>query len=175
MNVADLTRARRSYRTLFSMDHEIIECSDQVIRRRLAFVDPTVLRNKHTNGEKVSGIEYNGKQLEQELHDCYNDDRGYFSFYDQYRHRHIFVTSKEIGRTKSFHNQYDVQSLWDVIKPCSNHEHSSNMTPHRRKWFVTNMLHVCLQMFDTEGNILIFCNTGRSRSPIRCYRPKSCR
>ena len=99
-------------------------------------------------------------------HNCYEDDCGFFSFYDQYRHRHIFVTSKEIGGSRLFHVEYDIQSIWNVINPCSNHEHSSDMTPHRKKWFVTNILRVCLQMFDTEGNIAIFCNTGRSRSPM---------
>lgn len=35
-----------------------------------------------------------------------------------------------------------------------------------REWFVTNIQHVCLQMFNSKENIVIFCHSGRSRSPM---------
>lgn len=70
------------------------------------------------------------------------------------------------GTSKIFHDERDIKSIWNVINPCTNHEHSTNMSPRRKQWFVINMCQVCLQMFDTEGNIAIFCKSGRSRSPM---------
>ena len=70
------------------------------------------------------------------------------------------------GTSKIFHEERDIKSIWNVISPCTNHEHSTNMSPHRKEWFVINMCQVCLQMFDTKGNIAIFCKNGRSRSPM---------
>ena len=80
--------------------------------------------------------------------------------------RHIYVAMKEVGHSKIFHDEKDIAAIFNVIKPCSNHEHSSYMAQHMKEWFISNMQYVCLQMFDSIGNIVIFCNGGRSRSPM---------
>ena len=51
---------------------------------------------------------------------------------------------------------YDIKYLWNVIHPESTHAHSNDMTPHLRAWFIINIQHVCLQMFEAEGNIALF-------------------
>jgi hypothetical protein len=40
------------------------------------------------------------------------------------------------------------------------------MTTHCKSWIVENMKFVALQLFDVVGNVVIFCNHGRSRSPM---------
>jgi hypothetical protein len=95
-----------------------------------------------------------------------DNDPGYINFFDEFHDRKIFVTTKQVGKSQLFHEEHSINSIWNVISPCSNHEHSSYMSNHTKQWFVTNILHVCLQMFDTEGDIALFCNGGRSRSPM---------
>lgn len=34
------------------------------------------------------------------------------------------------------------------------------------QWWIDNMQHVALQLLDTAGDVVIFCNKGRSRSPM---------
>ena len=145
----------------------VIECTDQILSRELGMIHRSVLENKYTNGVDVSTIDY--KMSEQEynkFHDCDDEDMGYIKFYDEFQDRYIFVTSKDIGKSELFHKDFNIQSIWNVIKPCSNHEHSSYMTKQMKEWFVTNIKYVCLQMFETKGNIALFCNCGRSRSPM---------
>ena len=147
------------------MEHVVIECSDQILRRRLAKLHPEVLQKKYTREERVCSLVYKVREGWQ-YHDIDEEDCGYINFYDEARDRQIFVTSKLVGKSKLFHEEFDIQSYWNVISPCSNHEHSTDMTTHRKEWFLNNVTHVCLQMLDTEGNVAIFCNTGRSRSPM---------
>ena len=40
------------------------------------------------------------------------------------------------------------------------------MTKYSQAWIVDNMKSVALQLYDTEGNIVMFCNNGRTRSPM---------
>jgi hypothetical protein len=80
--------------------------------------------------------------------------------------RYIYVASQRVGKLESFHDEFGIQSIFNVILPCSNHDHSTYMGITRTEWFIMNIEYVCLQMFDTSGNIAIFCNKGRSRSPM---------
>ena len=40
------------------------------------------------------------------------------------------------------------------------------MTAKTKKWVLANMRFVALQIADTPGNIVLFCQNGRSRSPM---------
>ena len=80
-----------------SWKYAVIESSDQVLRRRLAAEDATVLRTKHSNEVKVFSIAYNRNEEEIKYHDTYEDDCGYIDFYDVFRKRHIYVTTKSVG------------------------------------------------------------------------------
>jgi hypothetical protein len=40
------------------------------------------------------------------------------------------------------------------------------MTDKTKQWWIDNMMHVAIQMLDSEGDIVLFCKQGRSRSPM---------
>jgi hypothetical protein len=152
-----------------ALHYGIIEGTDVKLERLLSQLDPLVLSTQYTNGVEVSSIVYNGKEDTIVLyHDGDDDDKGFFDYYDEYHDRHIFVTEQDIGSSQSFHDDYEIQFIWNVIKPCSSHEHSSSMTKKRQQWFMTNIKNVCLQMFNTGGNIAIFCNSDDSNSCNSC-------
>ena len=144
----------------------VIEGADRILRRTLAAIDSSVLKKKYTNAVDVADLSYKPCHLLQHHDLDATPDRGYIEFYDIYHDRYIYVTSKEVGKSKLFHIDKEIRSIVNVIYPCSSHEHSTYMSKHVKTWFVTNVEYVCLQMFDTIGNIVIFCNTGRSRSPM---------
>lgn len=150
--------------------YRIIESNEQILRRRLAAIDPSVLEKKYSNREQVCSIVYKRTQLKERLYhgvpSMVNDDCGFVDFYDEFHDRHIYVTRQVVGVSEAFHLEYDIQAIWNVISPNPDHQHSSYMSPQRQHWYINNILHVCLQMFDTEGNIAIFCCAGRSRSPM---------
>ena len=149
--------------------HEVIEGRDSIIRRILRKKDPHVLATKHTTGVSVARIEYNQSQqlipVNYDNHDEEND-RGFISYYDEFHDRMIFVASGVVGSSQIFHEENAIQYVWNVINPCTNHEHSTYMSNSMKEWFVTNMMQVCLEMLDTEGNIALFCKGGRTRSPM---------
>jgi hypothetical protein len=146
--------------------HEVLESNDHILRRLFSKKERIVLETKHTNMLAVSGLLYNTHQLNFNEHDLYENDLGYIHFYDEFQDRLIFVTSQKVGQSKSFHDDHQIQATFNVIKPNSNHEHTNYMTLQTKKWFVNNFLYVCLQMFDSSGNIALFCHSGRSRSPM---------
>lgn len=80
-----------------SWEYRVIESSDQVLRRRLAAEDSVMLRTKHSNEVRVEGISYNRNEKEVKYHDMHEDDCGYIDFYDVFRDRHIYVTTKSVG------------------------------------------------------------------------------
>jgi len=80
--------------------------------------------------------------------------------------RHIFISRKEVGFSQAFHIEKDVHSYVNVLKPNSTHESYNNMTHNTQQWTVENLKCVALQLFDTPGNVVLFCNNGRSRSPM---------
>jgi hypothetical protein len=156
-----------SFRMEMSIVLEVNETIDCALRRIIAANDQGRLKNKHTNAEAVFNIEYNKNQLQKRRHDLEDErDPGYLSFCDQFRDRIIFIAMKEVGQSNLFHRDYDIINIFNVIKPCSNHQHSTDMTPHQKEWFITNILYVCMQMLDMTGNIVLFCHSGRSRSPM---------
>jgi hypothetical protein len=68
--------------------------------------------------------------------------------------------------SKAFHVEKEIVCFFNVLLPNATHESYFNMTSHMKQWLVANMRYVAIQMYDTEGNVVIFCNNGRSRSPM---------
>lgn len=56
--------------------------------------------------------------------------------------------------------------MFNLLKKSTNHEHYGMMTPHTKNWWKENLQYVALQIFDTQGNVVLFCNNGRSRGPM---------
>lgn len=92
--------------------------------------------------------------------------QGFIVFYDELRRRHIYVSSLQLGVSRAFHEEHDIKTLFHLIKKSSNHEDYHDMTSTTRKWWLDNMQYVALQMLDAKGNILLICNSGRTRSPM---------
>lgn len=67
------------------------------------------------------------------------EDRGYFLFEDSVMERQIFVTCKEVGRSKAFHDDKDIKAVFDITKPNSNHEHYFDMRKATRRWARNNL------------------------------------
>lgn len=93
-------------------------------------------------------------------------DPDYIEFYDVLRDRYIYVTAQAVGLSHAFHIAKKIDFLFHLIKKNTNHEDYINMETPTRKWWVNNMCHVALLMSDTEGNIVLMCNNGRTRSPM---------
>ena len=151
---------------LNGISHQVIASFEQQLRRKFSQYMPSTLRDKYSNGCDTSEIVYKKHQENGRHHNFYEDDRGYVDFYDRMHERHIYIVEKKVGYSKLFHEEFNIKRIFDVIRPCSNHDHSNGMTPYRKEWFITNIEYICLQMHDSSGNIAIFCHTGRSRSPM---------
>ena len=57
-------------------------------------------------------------------------------------YRNIYVTTKAIGLSKSFHDAFRNKYIFNVIKPCTNHESFHDMTSHMKAWWSDNLVHV---------------------------------
>ena len=93
-------------------------------------------------------------------------DKGYISYFDEPRHRKIYVSTKAVGLSQAFHAEKGIEGVFHLIKKSNNHQHYSDMTPTTRQWWIDNMQFVALQVMETDGNVVLFCNNGRSRSPM---------
>ena len=93
-------------------------------------------------------------------------DPGFITFYDARRERNIFVSTWQLAHSAKFHEQMQVNGLFDVIKPNTIHQYFVNMTALNQKWLLMNMRYVSLQIYKTDGNIILSCKNGRSRSPM---------
>jgi hypothetical protein len=142
----------------------VIESREDAVRTLFAQCTPK-------RKEKLSRIE-DVRVLEcrhgysRRYHDLCTFDKGYFSFYDNYKSRKIFVCRDCVGFSKCFHVEKNVHYFINVLDPQSTHESYDYMTSGMKDWVVDNMKYVALQLFDTEGNIVLFCKSGRSRSPM---------
>lgn len=65
-----------------------------------------------------------------------------------------------------FHEAQGIVHLFNVVKKSNNHDTFENMTKHRAQWWLDNLRYVALQMFDADGDVLLCCVNGRTRSPI---------
>lgn len=153
---------------VLQLKDSVIEGNDVKLRRKFEHICAETLSTRYSNVCLISDFEYN---VLQESHRRYhnivkNQDKGFIGLYDKFHNRHIYVASQQVGKSELFHIEFTIQAMFNVIKPCSNHDHSTYMSKSRKEWFTLNIEYVCLQMYDTVGNIVIFCNCGRSRSPM---------
>ena len=100
------------------------------------------------------------------LHDCVPEGCGYLLYFDTERERAIYVAEKAVGMSSTFHHDKQITSVFNVMEPVNLHINFEHMDPREKTWQLNNLKHVAIQMCDTEGNIALFCNHGRSRSPM---------
>ena len=90
----------------------------------------------------------------------------YFTFYDTAKDRRIFVSSRVTAQSALFQQEHGIAYSFNVLKKSTNHESFHYMSNKRRQWWIDNMMHVAIQMLDSEGDIVLYCLQGRSRSPM---------
>ena len=56
--------------------------------------------------------------------------------------------------------------MFNVLKKRTNHNDNEDMTRATAQWWIDNLQYVALQLFDTPGNVVMFCKHGRTRSPM---------
>lgn len=112
-------------------------------------------------------------------HDLHSSDCGYFSVFDKMQQRSIYVCTREIGRSRAFHEAKGIIHFLDLVN--TNDEHSNDLSKTAKGKIYYHMCNVILQLASTNGNVCIFCGRGRSRSPaylaaylviVHCYSPR---
>ena len=130
---------------------------------------------RYYDGRDVSGLTARQELVEYRNHYNYsrrydplanNGDQGYFVYEDDIFNRKIFISKREVGLSQAFHEENQIQFLFHMINKSNNHEDYDRMDPARRIWWVDNVQYMTLQMLDAPGNIVLFCNNGRTRSPM---------
>jgi hypothetical protein len=79
-----------------------------------------------------------------------------------------------VGRSQAFVEKKSITYFIDIVG--TDDDHWTNITPHPRyKWY-SMMVAAALQLNCCDGNVSIFCDRGRSRSPafLAGYLVMSC-
>ena len=144
--------------------HVVVETKEETVRRFCLSLSEDELRNL-TRGVVVTDIPSRNQDFIR-VHDVMSNDCGYFRFFDEGRNRTIFVADKIVGNSEAFHFDKNITCVFNVIRPQNLHVSYHHMTPNEKRWVLQNLKYVALQMFDTDGNVVLCCNHGRSRSPM---------
>ena len=144
------------------LTYDVIESRHVELRRVLASKDLSHLTERQAV-TSYSASRYYSRCFNSPTH---GGDPGYVQFYDMLRSRYIYITSQAVGLSHAFHIAKNVHSLFHLILKNTNHEDFTDMTQSTREWWIDNMCYVAIQMSDTEGNIVLLCNNGRTRSPM---------
>lgn len=158
LHVVDVCDVDRNEVDLWELRYGIIESRHVELRRKYAGSDVSRL----TEGESPEDYAMNRDGIGSTS----NVKQGFIVFYDELRHRNIYVSSLQVGVSRAFHEEHGIKTLFHLIKKNSNHESYDDMTLTTRKWWLDNMQYVAVQMLDAEGNIVLICNSGRTRSPM---------
>ena len=144
--------------------YSVIESRHLTLRRMYEGKDMTGLTVRE-DLSKYCHMSYYNRRYDPFASD-YNGDQGYFVYDDQLFNRKIFISRIQLGLSLPFHQDNGIKALFHLIEKSNNHEDYDRMDPSRRVWWIDNMQCTVLQMLDTEGNIVLFCKNGRTRSPM---------
>lgn len=109
-------------------------------------------------------------------------DDGFFFVTDSFKNRKIYVCRVEVGRSKAFHDAFNICHFVDLVR--TNDEHSIDLGRRQQDKVYQQICSIALQIADCDGNICIFCGRGRTRSPVHiaaylivvhCYSPEEAR
>ena len=138
--------------------YEVQESREDVLRRLFQGKDVS----RFVSVERLLGVKPNVRQV----HDIDGHDRGYIVFNDVSLNRLIYISTMKVGKSAPFHEEKDIVAIFNVIGKNNDHSGYESMPPSLCEWWVNNMMYVVLQLMDTPGNVVLFCNHGRSRSPM---------
>lgn len=142
----------------------VIESLEDKVRQHCAALSPAARMRLSTR--KFIGNFSSNKDFNKIYHDSDPQDIGYIQLRDENCGRTIFVTDKFSGMTESFHLDKQITCFFNVIEPVNLHVSFVHMKACEQTWQLDNLMSVALQIHDTEGNVALFCNHGRSRSPM---------
>ena len=91
-------------------------------------------------------------------------DDGYMWVYDSYKERRIYVCKREVGRSRYFLEEFAIRSFVDLIR--TNDEHSNDLSLRGREKVYRQICRIVEQLSNSEGNVVVFCGRGRTRSPV---------
>lgn len=143
--------------------HIVVETKEESVRRFCSSLSEDDLRHL------TKGVMITDKPSTQDLmrlHDVMSDDCGYIRFFDKERKRTIYVADTVVGNSEAFLVDKNIRCVFNVIRPQNLHVSYHHMTPNERRWVLQNLKYVAVQMLDTNGNVVLCCNHGRSRSPM---------
>ena len=145
-----------------SFKSTVLESYEEEFKRDLVGENSSKF-NSREEVDAYAGSMYYSKRA----HDLdYMPERGYTVFYDTLFDRNIFITSKQVGFSHAFHEEFAIESGFNLLKHSTNHNDYHDMINTTRKWWVNNMKFVALQLAETRGNVVLFCSNGRTRSPM---------
>lgn len=108
------------------------------------------------------------------IHDMDPEDSGYFSIWDDCRDRHIYICNKKVGRSNCFNIEMNIEMFLDLV--ATQDSDTGIMLPGEFKKNYYFIQRAIIDIADTPGNVSIFCDNGRSRSPsllaaylVACY------
>ena len=90
-------------------------------------------------------------------------DQGYFTMYDFYLQRDIYVCEKEIATNVSFLSTMKIENLLDLSKEPE--YHYFDQTPIMRQRVLDGIVHSLKLLMTHTGNVVVHCRHGRTRSP----------
>ena len=96
--------------------------------------------------------------------DITNFDPGFFVVNDGVKYRYIYVCCRSVGESVNFRKSYGIDYVLDVTRSIDD-SHYLYQSEAERRLFFNQMVHVVQLFLTTDGNIAIYCNNGRSRSP----------
>ena len=92
-----------------------------------------------------------------------DDDPGFSSVFDDYKERHIYICCRRLGKCKGFLRENNIKYTLDLIGPLD--IHPIVMTEGEVRTFYDIVKRTIQGMLSVDGNLCVYCCSGRSRSP----------
>ena len=149
----------------------ILESADTFAERKANVVRRYISRRSSaevarlTKRQDVSTLNSSNSRLLRAF-DSVSGDCGYLLYFDKERERAIYVADKAVGMSSTFHKDKQITALFNVMDPVNLHLNFEHMDQREQTWQLNNMKYVAIKMHDTDGNVVLICNHGRSRSPM---------
>ena len=115
-------------------------------------------KNAHDSFPALSEPKYSSEEF---LPD--ERDQGYFAISDNYRQRCIYVSTKAVAENASFLSTMQIEHVLDLTNEPE--VHYMDVTIRERIRVLDGMIHSVQLIMACEGNIVVHCRHGRTRSP----------
>jgi CO dehydrogenase/acetyl-CoA synthase beta subunit len=129
-----------------------------------------------------TSISYSFRYYHRTYHHLDQEDDGYFWVQDDFKDRKIYISKREVGRSRAFNEEFGIMHFIDLVN--TNDEMSVDLGVRARESVYQQICRIVLQIAQSDGNVVIFCGRGRTRSPahvaayyivVMCYTPDEAR